>query len=200
MAGPSASSSYFEKTLTGFLDEVSAETPAPGGGSVAAVVLSMAASLVSMVARFSREHWAEAAGAVGQAEALRARAAPLAQEDADAYEAVLTAMRMPKDLEPDVRNALLGDTLSRAADVPLRIAESAADVAELAAALAECGNPNLRGDATAAALLSQAAARTAANLVEINLATMEGDDRIERARALAAAAGAAADRAVATGP
>jgi len=179
---------------------VAAETPAPGGGSVAAVVVEMAAALAAMAARFSRGHWDGGAGAVAQAEALRARAAPLAQEDADAYEAVLTAMRMPEGLEPEIRNTLIGDTLSRAADVPLRIAQAAADVAELGATLAENGNPNLRGDASAAALLSEAAARAAANLVEINLATTEEDERIGLARELAHVAHTAAQRALAAGP
>jgi formiminotetrahydrofolate cyclodeaminase len=197
MAAPLGFSS---QSLEEFLDGIAAETPAPGGGSVAAVVVEMAAALAAMVARFSREHWDGAAGAVAQAEALRARAAPLAGEDADAYEAVLTAMRMPKDLEAEVRNALIGDTLSRAADVPLRIVETAADVAELGAHLAENGNPNLRGDAAASVLLSEAAARVAANLVEINLSTTEEDERIGRARELAQAARAAAERALAPGP
>ncbi|MGH3030696.1 MAG: cyclodeaminase/cyclohydrolase family protein [Gaiellaceae bacterium] len=191
---------FSNESVEDFLDSIAAETPAPGGGSVAAVVVEMAASLAAMTARFARNHWDGAAGAVAQAEALRARAAPLAQEDAEAYEAVLTAMRMPADLEPEVRNTLIGDTLSRAADAPLRIAETGADVAELGATLAENGNPNLRGDAAAAALLSEAAARVAANLVEINLATTETDERIGRARQLAAAARAAAERAVAAGP
>ena len=151
-----------DESVEDFLDSIAAETPAPGGGSVAAVVVEMAASLAAMAARFARQHWEGAAGALAQAEALRARAAPLAQEDAEAYEAVLTAMRMPQDLEAEVRNTLIGDTLSRAADAPLRIAETAADVAELGATLAEEGNPNLRGDAAAAAILSEAAARAAA--------------------------------------
>jgi formiminotetrahydrofolate cyclodeaminase len=189
-----------DESVEDFLDSIAAETPAPGGGSVAAVVVEMAASLAAMTARFARQHWDGAAGAVAQAEALRARAAPLAQEDAEAYEAVLTAMRMPRDLEAEVRNTLIGDTLSRAADAPLRIAETAADVAELGATLAEEGNPNLRGDAATAAILSEAAARAAANLVEINLATTETDERIGRARDLAQAARMAADRALAAGP
>jgi methenyltetrahydrofolate cyclohydrolase len=189
-----------DESLEDFLDSIAAETPAPGGGSVAAVVVEMAASLAAMAARFARQHWDGAAGALAQAEALRARAAPLAQEDAEAYEAVLTAMRMPRDLEAEVRNTLIGDTLSRAADAPLRIAETAADVAELGATLAEEGNPNLRGDAAAAAILSEAAARAAANLVEINLATTETDERIGRARELAQAAHMAAERALAAGP
>lgn len=186
--------------LQEYLDAIAAETPAPGGGSVAAVVTEMAAALAAMVARFSRAQWDGATGAVAQAEALRKRLAPLAAEDADAYEAVLAALRMPKELEPEVRNALIGETLSRAADVPLRIAEAAADVAELGAMIAEHGNPNLRGDAAAAALLSEAAARVAANLVEINLATTEDDERIGRARQRVVTAAAAAKRATAAGP
>jgi methenyltetrahydrofolate cyclohydrolase len=153
-----------------------------------------------MAARFSREHWDGAGGAVAQAEALRVRATPLAREDAEAYEAVLQAMRTPKDIEPEVRDTLIGETLSRAAEVPLRIAETAADVADLGATIAENGNPNLRGDAAAAALLADAATRVAANLVEINLATTEADERIGRARSLAQNARAAADRAVSAGP
>jgi formiminotetrahydrofolate cyclodeaminase len=68
--------------------------------------------------------------------------------------------------------------------MPLAIAEAALDVASLAAELAERGNPNLRGDAATAALLSEAAVRATANFVEINLGTREGDQRIERAREL----------------
>jgi formiminotetrahydrofolate cyclodeaminase len=177
------------------LDTIAAETPAPGGGSVAAFVTEMAASLAAMAARFAHD-WDGAAGAVAQAETPRHRAAPLASEDAVAYENVLTAMRMPRELEPEVRNMLIGETLSRAADVPLQIAECAASVSELAAEIAVCGNPNLRGDASAAAILASAAARVAATLVEINLATVEGDERVARARAVVASAERAARRAV----
>jgi formiminotetrahydrofolate cyclodeaminase len=189
---------YTDRPFEELLDTIAAETPAPGGGSVAAFVTEMAASLAAMAARFAHD-WDGAAGAVAQAEALRHRAAPLAVEDAVAYENVLTAMRMPKDLEPEVRNTLIGETLSRAADAPLRIAETAADVAELSAEIAECGNPNLRGDATAASILATSAARVAANLVEINLATMEGDDRVERARAVVRSAERASGRALGDG-
>jgi formiminotetrahydrofolate cyclodeaminase len=159
----------------------------------------MAAGLVAMAARFSREQWEDAAGVAAQAESVRARVAPLAQEDAEAYEDVLTAMRLPKDLDADIRNRLLGDALSRAAEVPLRIAEAAADVAELGALVADRGNPNLRGDATAAALLAQAAVRAAANLVEINLGTRPDDERRAKAGELVSACGRAVDHALAAG-
>ena len=185
---------YDDVPFEELLDTIAAETPAPGGGSVAAFVTEMAASLAAMVARFAHD-WDGAAGAVAQAETLRHRAAPLADADAIAYENVLTALRMPKDLEPEVRDSLIGETLSRAADVPLEIAECATSVAQLSAEIAECGNLNLRGDAAAASILASAAARVAANLVEINLATVEGDDRIERARGLVRSAENAARRA-----
>jgi formiminotetrahydrofolate cyclodeaminase len=186
---------YTDLPFEELLDTIAAETPAPGGGSVAAFVTEMAASLAAMAARFAHD-WDGAAGAVAQAETLRHRAAPLAIEDAVAYENVLTAMRMPKELEPEVRNTLIGETLSRAADAPLQIAETAADVADLAAEIAVCGNPNLRGDAAAASILATAAARVAANLVEINLATVEGDERVARARALVRSSEDAASRAL----
>ena len=188
---------YADMPFEELLDTIAAETPAPGGGSVAAFVAEMAASLAAMAARFAHD-WDGAAGAVAQAETLGHRAAPLADEDAVAYENVLTAMRMPQELEPEVRNTLIGETLSRAADVPLAIAECAASVAELAAEIAVCGNPNLRGDAAAAAILAASAARVAANLVEINLSTVEGDDRVERAREIVRSADRAAGRAAGT--
>lgn len=189
---------YTDMPFEELLDTIAAETPAPGGGSVAAFVTEMAASLAAMAARFAHD-WDGAAGAVAQAETLRHRAAPLAAEDAVAYENVLTAMRMPEELESEVRNTLIGETLSRAADIPLLIAETAADVAELASEIAVCGNPNLRGDAAAASLLASSAVRVAANLVEINLSTMEGEERVERARTLVASAEKAAKRALADG-
>jgi formiminotetrahydrofolate cyclodeaminase len=189
---------YTDLPFEELLDRIAAETPAPGGGSVAAFVTEMAASLAAMAARFAHD-WDGAAGALAQAETLRHRAAPLADENSIAYENVLTAMRMPKELEPEVRNALIGETLSRAADVPLQITDCAASVSELAAEIAEHGNPNVRGDAAAAAILATSAARVAANLVEINLTTVEGDDRVERARAFVRSAERAARQALGDG-
>jgi methenyltetrahydrofolate cyclohydrolase len=175
---------FQDVTVQELCETIAAQTSAPGGGSVAAIVTAFAASLTAMAARFATDHWEDAPGAVAQAEALRARVLPLAEEDARAYESFLLARRMSKDFDPQVRDAAIGEALSRAADVPLAIAEAALDVASLAAELVERGNPNIRGDAATAVLLSEAAVRATANLVEINLGTREGDERIERAREL----------------
>lgn len=183
--------------LSDFLEEVSARTPAPGGGSVAAIAGAMAAGLAAMAARFSEEYWPDARGAVAQAETLRSRLAFLAQVDADAYEEALATFRLPKDVAPSERDAAIGLALSHAADVPLQVAEAATDIAELAALAAEHGNPNLRGDAAAAALLAEAVARAAANLVAINLGVTAEDERISRSHRIVEAASAAAKRALA---
>ena len=176
----------FDKTLAGFLDEVGAKSSAPGGGAVAAVAVSLAAALAEMAAQFSGKQWDRADEAVLRARELRTRTMPLAAADAEAYGAVIAARGTPD----------YDEALSRAADVPLAVAQAGTDVAELAAELAASGNPNLRGDASTAALLAEAAARAAAKLVEINLAD-KGDERIARARDLASSAGAAAKRALA---
>jgi formiminotetrahydrofolate cyclodeaminase len=193
------SATYLESDVQALLDEIAAETPAPGGGSVAALLAAMAAGLVAMAARFSKDHWDGAGDTVGRAEELRVHVAPLAQADAVAYEEVLTALRLPKGLEPEVRNQAIANALSRAADIPLLIAEAAADIAELGSLVAERGNPNLRADAVAATLFAEAAARASANLVLVNLAMTKRDPRTARARELAQAAGASSARAVAAG-
>jgi formiminotetrahydrofolate cyclodeaminase len=75
--------------------------------------------------------------------------------------------------------------LSEAADVPLAIAETGAEVASLAARLTTEGNPNLEGDALCAVLLAEAGVRAATKLVEINLSSEPSEDgRLERAREL----------------
>ena len=82
--GAMVGDNLLDAPLGEFLDTLSGEGPAPGAGSAAAIVVAMAAGLVTMVARASKEHWPEAGGAIGQAEAFRARVTPLAQEDAEA--------------------------------------------------------------------------------------------------------------------
>ena len=183
---------FLSSRLDAFLDELAAERPAPGGGSAAAIAVAMGASLVAMAARLSRGTWSEAGGAVAQAAALRARLAPLAHADAEVYEEALRALEAPAELKPEMRDRVLGEALWRAADVPLAIAEAGADVAALAAAVAERGDPSVRGDAAAGALLAEAGARAAANLVAINLGATARDPRVVRARSLVAAATASA--------
>ena len=183
-----------EEPLARFLEKVAAKEPAPGGGAVAAVTVAMAAGLAGMAARFS-DQWDGAAAAAERADALRARAAPLAEDDAEAYGSLLTARRLPPEA-PD-RSTVVEQALSHAAEVPLAIADAALEVCELAALAVERGSRNLRGDAVAAALLAEAAGRAAANLVGINLERRRDDDRVARAEEIVVLLSGAARRALA---
>jgi formiminotetrahydrofolate cyclodeaminase len=165
-----------------FLDRIASAEPAPAGGSVAAVAVAMAAGLVAMAARLAHE-WPKADEVVDRAEALRSKMTTLALADEDAYAKVIEALRLPPD-SPS-RDAEVAAALSGAADVPLAVAEAAAEVAVLAGLVAQEGNDRLRGDALVAAELAEAGARGAAELVAINLAGRE-DPRVRRARDIAA--------------
>jgi methenyltetrahydrofolate cyclohydrolase len=185
--------SFLDQPVRGFLDQLAARTPTPGGGGAAAVTGAMAAGLVAMAARFSATRLPGAGELADQADELRRRLAQLAEEDAQAYAAVLEALRLPRDAserEVQRQQALLGAAL-----VPLEIAGIGARVALMAARLAETGNPNLRGDAVTGAVLAAASARSAASLVDINVELGGLDPGLSQQAAQAAAdAGDAARR------
>lgn len=178
-----------------FLDSLASEEPAPASGSVAAIVVAMAAGLIAKAARASVE-WPEGRSAVAQAEQLRRRTAPLAQSDADAYLEALAALHLPEHLESEVRDMALGQVLARSAEIPLVIAEAGADVASLAAVVAERGTADRRADAVAAAVLAESATRAAAHLVAVNLTVGPDDERVTRARAVTEVAANAAREAL----
>jgi methenyltetrahydrofolate cyclohydrolase len=132
-----------------------------------------------MAARFAPDEWQRRAEVVERAEVLRGRAEPLADADAAAYGAFMAART--------------DDNLERIVAIPFELAALAAEVAELAAVVADEGNPNVRGDAAAGADLAAAVASTAARLVAIN--AREGDERMSAAAAEATRAARAASRA-----
>jgi methenyltetrahydrofolate cyclohydrolase len=178
-----------------FLEEVASKEPTPGSGSVAAVVTAAAAGLLAKVARASKDDWVDGAGIAAQAQSLRDRVAPIAQLDADEYEAALSARDETGEQAGERRDFALGRAYARAAEPPLRIIEAATDVAVLSVAVAENGDPSLRVDAVAAGVLAAAAARAAAELVAVNLTASPDDARVVRARALADEAARAAEEA-----
>jgi formiminotetrahydrofolate cyclodeaminase len=168
-------------SVQGLLHAVGARTTAPGAGAVAGVVAALAGALAAMCARFSDGELAELAE---RADELRARAVSLAQADLAVYAAYVVARRAGRDAEV---LAALDETIR----VPLQMAEVAAELAELAGNLVRSGNPNIRGDATAAVLMGAAAARAGAVLVCANLAGAASDPRCARAAALVSLVSAA---------
>jgi methenyltetrahydrofolate cyclohydrolase len=191
-----AESGYLDLSLAEYLDQVAAATAAPGAGAVAATTVALAAGLAAMAAGLSRRQLAEAEELAGRMRGLQEQVKPLAQADADAYTGVLSAQSLPRD-DPE-RSVAVQGALSRAADVPLEIAEVGVAVLDAAADVARRGNPNLRGDALTACLLAQAGVRAAAALVQLNLSD-DRDPRRERAAKLADAARAASLPPIAAG-
>jgi methenyltetrahydrofolate cyclohydrolase len=164
---------------------------AAAGGSAAALTAAMAAAVTSKAASRSL-----LPAAAAQADALRSRLVVYARDDADALTAARfalqdVALREPELVGDERRDFQLGRMLNRAAAVPAAIAESAADVAVLAATFHERCDHDLQPDLVVAAMLAAAAARAAAHLVEINLGTTPDDDSAVTANAAAAAAATA---------
>jgi formiminotetrahydrofolate cyclodeaminase len=173
-----------------------AETnPYPSGGAVAAEVAQLAASLLSAAADHSRDHWPEAGCARAQAQALRRRAARLAERGAGAYELAREALaqRAVAAIHGEAdRDWRLGAALEQAADAPLELAANAADIAELAKEIARRAPDEVHADVVIAALFAAAAARAAAGLVAINLAVGGKQPAVVARRYAEAAATAAA--------
>jgi formiminotetrahydrofolate cyclodeaminase len=159
---------------------------ASGGGSLAALATASAAELLATIARASTSNWADARGVAAQAESLRDRALPLADLTAEAFRQALDAEG--GDYE-------LGRAYARAAEPPLWIAEAAADVAALAALVAEQGDPVRRADAVCAGLVAAGCARAAAELIAVNLTVSGSDERVRRADLLAEEAARTAEAA-----
>ena len=136
----------------------------------------MIAAAAGVLATVARSSGCEAEAA--QAASLYARSLPLAEADAEAYAAALARLAT-REGSPQA-DFKLGVALEHTADVLLEIADAAADVAELAVAVADRAAPDLKPDAVAAAMLAVGSARAAAHLVEINLAVSEGDPRSHR--------------------
>jgi formiminotetrahydrofolate cyclodeaminase len=166
-----------DKPVTNFLDELASSAPAPGGGSVAAVSGALGAALVSMVCNLTlgKKAYADVqddiSDLLAQSEALRQELTDLLEDDVAAYTGYSKAAKMPRDTDEEKaeRAKVMEEALKVATDVPLRIAETAAKVMDLCMPAAEKGNKWAVSDAGVAVLMAEAALRSAALNVLINL-------------------------------
>jgi formiminotetrahydrofolate cyclodeaminase len=167
-----------ERLLDGSADEILARMANPedpaSGGVAAASACAMAAALVTMTARASVDEWTDAAGVAAQAHLLQGRARALTQTASETFAAARGALR---PIGGAGAATALGPALDAAADVPLRVCTTAADIGALAALAAENANADVRPDAVVAAGLALAAAQGAAHLVAINLTVTDEDPR-----------------------
>jgi methenyltetrahydrofolate cyclohydrolase len=180
-----------EKPVTTFLDELASDAPAPGGGSVAAISGALGAALVSMVCNLTLgkkgydEVQDDIQALLAQSEALRVELTNLVEEDVKAYTGYSVAAKMPRGSEEEkaVRAKAMQAALKTATDVPLSIAETAVKVMDLCMPAAEKGNKWAVSDAGVAVLMAEAALRSAALNVLINLGSLKDEAFVADRRA-----------------
>ncbi len=166
-----------EMTVSEFLSELGSESPAPGGGSAAALTGAVAAALCGMVCRLTvgkekyRESWPVIEAARGEAARLGALLARLVEEDSEAWRAVVAARALPKgtDAEKQARQAAIQSATVRSARAPLEILSAIGECAHVVELLLQHGNPSCLTDAGSAGALAGAAALAAAWNVRVNL-------------------------------
>ncbi len=163
--------------------ELGSSNPTPGGGSVAALCGTIGAALSAMMARLTvgrkkfRKAWESMEQVKQVAEELAERFLILAQEDMDAYQEVMTALKLPKDTlqQKASRKTALQKAMKRASMVPLETLRASENLMQISAKAIEWGNPNALTDAAAALHLARTAAEVAAYNVRINLLSIEDD-------------------------
>jgi formiminotetrahydrofolate cyclodeaminase len=167
-----------------FLDELASASPAPGGGSVAALSGALGSALTSMVCRLTigKKKYAsvedEMKKILDQSEELRAQFTDLIEKDAAAFNKVMEAFSLPKDSEAQkaLRGAAIHEATKEATLVPLQVMKHCIDALALVQTVAASGNPNSVSDAGVAALMLHSAVEGAALNVRINLKGLDDTD------------------------
>ncbi|HEY7623931.1 MAG TPA: cyclodeaminase/cyclohydrolase family protein [Candidatus Limnocylindria bacterium] len=166
-----------ERTLRAFSDDLSADSPVPGGGSAAAYAGAMGAGLAAMVARISlkKQSSAELSAFVEEADNLRADFLRLVDDDSAAYARVAEAMKLPRktDDEKKTRQERMQAALLAASRVPLEVAETARRLLHACERGVLHASPMTASDIGVGALMAETALRGAALNVMINLASVK---------------------------
>jgi len=173
-----------KKTVSAFLDELASSSPAPGGGSVAALAGALGAALTTMVCNLTigKKKYADVEGEMksvrAQAEDMRGRFTALVDKDTDAFNKVMEAFALPKESEAQksLRTAAIAAATKEATLVPLEVMKHCIDALALTQRVAAAGNANSVSDAGVSALMLHAACEGAALNVKINLNNLSDPD------------------------
>ncbi|HTB95617.1 MAG TPA: glutamate formimidoyltransferase [Terracidiphilus sp.] len=168
-----------------FIEQLAAPTATPGGGSAAAASGAMAAGLAAMVASMSRgkkaylHHETQLSAALARLAPLREELKAAIDADAESYNTVMKAYRAAKESADGGK--LINAALREAIEVPLVVAERAAEIARIATELKPITNPNMSSDLTTAIALAGAAITGAQANVTINLDAIKAENREDEA-------------------
>lgn len=178
---------WMEMTVREFQAALASSSPTPGGGTAAAIALGQASALTIMVCDLTigkekwQEGWNVAEEALTSSVRIMTRAGELADEDSDAFDAVMDSFKLPKDSDEDKdarRNAIRNATLV-ATEIPHETAKLALDLLRHLPDLASKGNANAVSDVGVAGLLASAACKGALFNVDINIGSLPEDMAVE---------------------
>ena len=167
-------------TIKGYLDEVSSNSPTPGGGNVSAFCGALACSLGMMVCNLTigKKKYADVENEMKEIsiklEGLKNDFLKLAEEDNKAFEQVMDAFRLPKETEEEkkTRSTRIENATIQAATVPTKVIETCRTVLPLIKTIASKGNQNSLSDAGVAAILLKSSAGGAYQNVMINCSSL----------------------------
>lgn len=168
-------------TISGFAEETASESPAPGGGSVAAYMGALGASLATMVANLSShkrgwdERWEEFSEWAEKGKYYQKALLQKVDEDTEAFNKIMDAFALPKatNEEKQIRKQAIQDATLYASEIPLQTMELCYQSMEVIKAMTEIGNPNSISDAGVGALAARSGVFGAHLNVQINLADLE---------------------------
>lgn len=176
-----------DMNLVEFADETASESPAPGGGSIAAYVGALGISLGTMVANLSShkagwdERWEEFSDFAEAGQGYKDQLLHLVDEDTNAFNKIMDALKLPKgnDAEKATRMQAIEDASKYAIEVPYKVMEVSLQSMDVIKAMAEIGNPNSVSDAGVGALCARTAVMGAFLNVKINASGLSDKTYVE---------------------
>lgn len=170
-----------DMTCKDFADETASESPAPGGGSIAAYVGALGASLGTMVANLSShksgwdERWEEFSIWAEKGQAFKDELNYLVDEDTHSFNLIMDAFSLPKktDEEKAARKQAIQDATKYAIEIPYRTLCKSFEVFELCIAMVKVGNPNSVTDAAVGILCARTACYGAFMNMKINASSLD---------------------------
>jgi glutamate formiminotransferase/formiminotetrahydrofolate cyclodeaminase len=181
LLAPASPKSLVAMSLSAFSDETASESPAPGGGSIAAYVGALGISLGTMVANLSAHkkgwdaRWKEYSDWAEKGQAIKAQLLKLVDEDTRAFNLIMEAMSLPKTSEAEKKNrkVAIQTATQYAIEVPYQVMQLSYESLTIIKAMAVVGNPNSVSDAGVGALCARAAVYGAYLNVKINASGLD---------------------------
>lgn len=179
-----------QQSLSDFINEVASNSPAPGGGSVAALVGSLGAALSSMVCQLTigkkkyAQYETELKEILESSEQIRKELEDLIAKDQISFNQVMSAYKLPKHTEAEQKRQkeVFQEALQQASLIPLQVMEKTAEVLEISQILAVKGNQNAISDVATAVQIAGAASESAWYNVKINLKSIEDQNFVADTR------------------